>query len=103
MEDSNWTQRRAFLFSHPRTASNLLTRILSGQMSWCISDYHFFDAFQYARNNFNVIEHPDQPAEDVRAEHGALLRKGHEQLAQAMASAAQLVPTEMNRYYDLHG
>jgi hypothetical protein len=97
MEDNKWTQRRAFLFSHPRTASNLLTRILSGQPNWCISDYHFFDAFQYARNNFNGIEHPDELAGDVRAEHGALLRQGHESLAQVLASAAQLVPT------DIHG
>jgi hypothetical protein len=89
--ERHWAQRRAFLFSHSRTASNLLTRILSGQSDWCISDYHFFQAFQYARTNFNDVKDPDSLAENLKVEHDALLQQGHEKLEQAMISAEMQV------------
>lgn len=79
----DWQQRRAFLFSHPRTCSNLLTRILSSQPEWTTSDYLFFDAFQYTRDAFAGV-HLEQVPESEREKHQDLVNNGFESLEDAL-------------------
>ncbi|KAF2758771.1 hypothetical protein EJ05DRAFT_510657 [Pseudovirgaria hyperparasitica] len=74
-----WDQKRVFLFSHPRTASNLLTRILSKQPDWNISDYIFFDAHQYTRDTFDGIA-LEKVSRATWAEHTKLINHGHNHL-----------------------
>ncbi|KAF7195489.1 hypothetical protein HII31_03083 [Pseudocercospora fuligena] len=83
---ARWQQKRAFLFSHPRTASNLFTRILSGQSDWQVSDYLFFDAFQYTRDAFDGIS-LDDAADATRQEHTSLVGQGYKQLEAVMCSS----------------
>ncbi|KAM5452785.1 hypothetical protein MaudCBS49596_003091 [Microsporum audouinii] len=42
-----------FLFSHARTLSNVFCRLLSAQPGWVQSEYHFQEAFMFARSSFN--------------------------------------------------
>ncbi|KAK4635689.1 Pyrrolopyrazine biosynthesis cluster protein F [Fulvia fulva] len=81
-----WQQNRAFLFSHPRTASNLLTRMLSAQPDWQVSDYLFFDAFQYTRDAFWGVDLDDAPV-SARQEHDKLMDQGHERLGEVLCSS----------------
>ncbi|CZT21422.1 uncharacterized protein RCC_07285 [Ramularia collo-cygni] len=81
-----WEQKRVFLFSHPRTASNLLVRLLSNQPDWETSDYLFFDAFQYTRDAFDGLELEDVP-ETARAEHSDLIEQGHQKLENFVCTA----------------
>lgn len=39
------------LLTHPRTASNLLTRLLSTQAGWIQKEYHFRGAFKFSRES----------------------------------------------------
>ncbi|KAK3191507.1 hypothetical protein K4F52_002322 [Lecanicillium sp. MT-2017a] len=80
--------RDVFLFSHPRTASNLLCRLLSDQPGWAQSSYHFADAFTFARKSFNWAPYEDITSEQ-RQEFENLLQKGLSKLEQARASAAE--------------
>lgn len=41
---------RVFLFSHPRTASNLLVKLLSGQHGWAYDEYNFISPYLYAHS-----------------------------------------------------
>lgn len=81
-----WEQKRIFLFSHPRTASNLFIRLLSAQPDWETSDYLFFDSFQYTRDAFNGFAFRNLP-EAVRREHKSLVDRGHCQLEKFIHSA----------------
>lgn len=89
------TQPDVFLFSHSRTASNLLCRLLSEQPGWIQSEYHYQDAFIWARKSFNwgpVAELSEQQ----RQRFEQLIRKGHDGLDQARSTAisnvSDLVP-----------
>lgn len=86
-----WVQRRAFLFSHPRTASNLLTRMLSGQSQWRITEYHFFDAFHFGRANFDDIEEEAKLEADKKHGYDNLIEEGRRRLAESLDSAAREV------------
>ncbi|KFY08125.1 hypothetical protein V492_06524 [Pseudogymnoascus sp. VKM F-4246] len=78
-------ERDVFLFSHPRTASNLLCRLLSDQPGWIQSEYHFFDAYQFIRKSFNwgpitgITNEQRQKFED-------LLQRGFVELQQVRAA-----------------
>lgn len=85
-----WKQKRVFLFSHPRTASNLFIRLLSDQPEWAISDYLFFDSFQYTRSAFDGAALEDVP-KAARAEHEDLVEKGRHQLEEFIGSAKEQV------------
>jgi hypothetical protein len=89
---AEWGQKRAFLFSHPRTASNLLTRILSDQPDWQVADYLFFDAFQYTRDAFSGRRLEDVPRVS-REEHAELISNAQEQLKAALQVANEQVST----------
>lgn len=86
-----WVQRRAFLFSHPRTASNLLTRMLSGQTQWRIANYQFFDAFHYGREHFSDVRKMDDVEADKRSRHDILIEQGRRKLKDSFDSAAREV------------
>lgn len=50
---SNHKRRDVFLFSHPRTASNLLCHLLSDQPGWIQAHYHFETAFKFIRKSLD--------------------------------------------------
>lgn len=85
-----WEQKRVFLFSHPRTASNLFIRLVSGQPDWETSDYLFFDSFQYTRDAFDGVTLEDVP-ESSREEHQSLVENGHRQLEDFVCTAMENV------------
>ena len=78
--------RDVFLFSHPRTASNLLCRLLSDQPGWIQSEYHFQDAFKFARKSFNWGPITDITHEQ-RQEFEHLLQRGFNKLQQVREAA----------------
>ncbi|KAK5996009.1 Pyrrolopyrazine biosynthesis cluster protein F [Cladobotryum mycophilum] len=82
------SQRRdIFLFSHPRTVSNLLCRLLSNQPGWSQSDYHFLKAFSFMRNSLHgTTPFPDMTPEQREAVDG-LLQKSFDRLQQARDTA----------------
>lgn len=86
--DDEWVQRRVFLFSHPRTASNLLTRMLSGQSEWHITDYHFFGAFHFGRENFKDVSGIAELEADKRDQYDALMDEARRRLESSMEDAA---------------
>ncbi|SMY25003.1 unnamed protein product [Zymoseptoria tritici ST99CH_1A5] len=61
MAEAHWKQKRAYLFSHPRTTTNLLLRMLSGQSEWDLDGYFFYDAFIYAREKIAASSLDDVP------------------------------------------
>lgn len=61
MAETPWEQKRAYLFSHPRTTTNLLLRMLSGQSEWNLDGYFFYDAFIYAREKIAASSLDDVP------------------------------------------
>lgn len=74
-------RRHVFLFTHPRTASNLLCRLLSDQPNWMQAEYHFRNAFTFARRSFNwgpVIDID----EEQRVTFANLLQDGYNELQQ---------------------
>lgn len=87
---AQWEQKRAFLFSHPRTASNLLQRIFSGQPDWLVSDYLFFDAFQYTRDAFDEVSMPLNEAPiSTRVEHKCFVKDGLANLEKLLSQSNQ--------------
>ncbi|SMQ51363.1 unnamed protein product [Zymoseptoria tritici ST99CH_3D7] len=61
MAEAQWEQKRAYLFSHPRTTTNLLLRMLSGQSEWDLDGYFLYDAFIYARATIAASPLDDVP------------------------------------------
>ncbi|KAK2871817.1 hypothetical protein FQN49_002793 [Arthroderma sp. PD_2] len=77
-----------FLFSHIRTASNLLYRLLSNQPGWTQSKNHFTDAFLYAKECFNWGAISSISDEERRHfEH--LLQQGYDGLKQMREAAVR--------------
>ncbi len=82
--------RDVFLFSHPRTASNLLSRLLSDQPGWVQTEYHFQSTFIFAEKALNrtpITEFTDEQ----RSEYGEMLKQGMESLDQALHDAVAKV------------
>lgn len=78
--------RDVFLFSHPRTASNLVTRLLSAQPGWIQTEYHFQDAFQFARKSYPRDEAHEIACEN-RQQFRDLFNKGFLRLCQERDAA----------------
>lgn len=89
-----WMQRRVFLFSHPRTASNLLIRMLSGQSGWQITTYHFLERFQFLRETLDDTKAKDitDVEADVRMRCDSLSQQAREKLQQSLDVAVREVP-----------
>ncbi|KJZ74635.1 hypothetical protein HIM_05985 [Hirsutella minnesotensis 3608] len=81
-------RRDVFLFSHPRTASNLVTHLLSQQPGWAQSEYHFRRAFHYARRALYGSEHRQLTCEQ-RQEFEDLFQRGFSRLCQVRDAASK--------------
>jgi len=90
-QDSQWVQQRVFLFSHPRTASNLLMQMLSGQSQWQVASYHHLDSFQFLRETAKHAKDMAELGADVEERHDMLLRQAREKLQESLESAAREV------------
>lgn len=84
-------QHRVFLFCHPRTASNLLLRVLSQQSEWQFSAYHTMGAFLYAREECLESRSFESVPQYVQDEHAAMLDKAHSRLQEAIHESVQNV------------
>lgn len=82
--------KKFFLFSHARTMSNLLLRILSGQQYLDICDYHFQDAFLYARRNLSEPARASVPA-SAWSHYEKLVTEAEEKMRLAVQSASDKV------------
>ncbi len=80
-------QRRkdAFLFSSPRTLSNLLCHMLSAQPGWAQASYHYHDAFLYAFKEF--VKGPEFVTPEVEAEVNKRLEDGFQNMKSDMDKA----------------
>lgn len=78
--------RDVFLFSHPRTASNLLARLLSDQPGWVQADYHFQSTFIFAEKTLNRTP-ITQLSDEQRSMYREMLCQGMETLAKARDDA----------------
>jgi hypothetical protein len=87
---AEWKQKRVFLFSHPRTASNLVTRILSAQLDWDVAGYCFFDAFLYSQKNFAGKELETIP-ESLWEKHASLIEAGHKKMVEFFEQSLERV------------
>ncbi|KAK2865067.1 hypothetical protein FQN49_003945 [Arthroderma sp. PD_2] len=78
--------RDVFLFSHARTASNLLCRLLSDQPGFMQSEYHFQPAFLFARKSFDWGPLTDI-TDEQRREFDELHQEGMNNLQKARDAA----------------
>ncbi|KAF7192415.1 hypothetical protein HII31_06447 [Pseudocercospora fuligena] len=79
--------RDVFFFAHTRTASHVLCRLLSDQPGWGQSNYHFFEAFNFARKAYGwgPLESASQQDRDSFL---GLLQKGCDEIQHVRKSAA---------------
>lgn len=78
--------RDVFFFPHTRTASHVLCRLLSKQPDWTQSNYHFFTAFNFARDKFGWDPRKFGTSKD-RKDFENLLEKGFEEIQHDRKSA----------------
>jgi DNA-directed RNA polymerase subunit L len=81
---------RVFFFSHPRTASNLLVKLLSEQEGWSYSDYNFHPAYQYAIRNLN-FEDPSQTSLESLTEYSNHIALACKNLEKFLSTAEESV------------
>lgn len=86
------SKSRVFFFSHPRTASNLLVKLLSEQEGWSYNDYNFHPAYQYAIRRFN-LEDPSQTSLESLAEYSKQIALAHKNLETFLRTAEESVST----------
>lgn len=79
----------AFLFSCPRSLSNLLIKLLSEQIGWDRLIYFLDDAFQYGLQNFD--DGGVESAEERRGIYAQKLKAGYEKLMAVRERAAEKV------------
>jgi hypothetical protein len=82
--------RDVFLFSHPRTASNLLSRLLSDQPGWVQTEYHWQTTFMFAEKTFHHVPITEF-TEEQRHEYGSMLQSGMESFDKAHQDAIENV------------
>lgn len=85
---SSSPRRDVFLFSHPRTASNLLCHLLSNQPGWVETKYHFAGAFDLTREGLD------------NGPLGAMDPEKRQQLDDAMASGMQALAGDQQAAID---
>ncbi|CEJ92241.1 hypothetical protein VHEMI07901 [[Torrubiella] hemipterigena] len=81
-------RRDVFLFSHPRTASNLLCHLLSNQPGWVETKYHFAGAFDLTRAGLD------------NGPLGALDTEKRKELDEAMSSGMQALEHDQQAAID---
>lgn len=82
--------RDVFFFPHVRTTSHVLCRLLSQQPGWTQTDYHFFRAFNFARDSFGWCPLAEVP-EKKRKEFENLLQQGFDEIQNDRKAAASKV------------
>lgn len=90
MEEYAWKQRRFFLFSHPRTMSNLLGRILESAPELDQCSYNFQDASMFIRGLLEKWT-LDEINDESWSKHTDLMEKGHASLQASILEAGQKV------------
>lgn len=78
-----------YLLSAPRTLSNLLVKLFSGQTGWETSSYLLHDAFLYAQSHLNERD-AEFPAEEFGT-YLEMLRAGYQTMLATRESAHEKV------------
>lgn len=86
------SHRDIFLFSHPRTLSNLLCRLLSHQPGWSQSAYHFDDPSEFAIKSFGWGP-LSEAAPEQRQEFTRLVQASIDKLQEIRETATREVGT----------
>lgn len=82
-----------FLFSHPRSLSNLLVKLIGDQPHWKYGTYHFHDAYKYLK--FTLCKTPfDEASPQQQKEYHDLLHQGFVRLeADRQDAKAKVYPS----------